>query len=852
MSLLDPIPSPVAHADFAALEWEPLLTLVASFGSSSVGREAILALVPSTDEEWITRQHQLTGELRLLLEEQVSIPLGGLFDPTQLAAKARIPDAALEAVELQAVARLAHDVAAWQNLLCEPPARIAGRLPGLSDLSAQLTMNLRPLAGVPNDRSSSLGWLAESIERKIQPDGTLADDASPELNRIRRDQERQQRLIEASLRAVLRKLSSDGSTQDDVITIRGERFVIPVRSELKRRVSGVIHGASSSGQTVYIEPLETIEQNNELVRLIEEEQAEIHRIFVALTRMVGSFAQPLVEGARVLALVDSLQARARFARAYDCIAPVLAPDRLNLEAARHPLLEKRLRATHHRNDKEPSLRAPAGGQIVPLVLELTADERQLIISGPNTGGKTVALKTTALLAMMAQAGMPVPAASASFPVFTAFLADIGDAQSIEAALSTFSAHITNLDRLAHLADARSLVLLDELGSATDPEEGSALAVAVASYFLSAGAWTLISTHHTSLKVYAANTPGVRNAAAGVDELTLAPNYQLRLGVPGASAGIQTAERLGLNAAIIAAARQRLGSQQADIARFLDRLHNELAALEQERKSTREQQYGLNQERAKLAREGDVELRNRVRDLENKLASLLKDFEFQMRENVRAIEDRAAQQKLSKEAERRINRMRREFQESFNQTVVAHRTGADQGDANAQPHVLKHIATGDQVRIKSMNKIAVVQREIEKDLFEVALGPIKMRVKRDEIAEVVRSDQESSANAKANPLAAARQHKNVHVSVTSANTDDMRMEINLIGRTVDEATEELEKYLDRAFLAGLPRVRVIHGHGAGILRRGVREFLKGHPHVAGVAEAPQNEGGMGATLVELRQ
>ena len=824
MSLLDPIPSPAAHADFGALEWEPLLALVAGFASSPVGREAILALVPSTDEEWIACQHRLTGELRLLLQEQVSIPLGGLFDPTQLAAKARIPDAALEAAELQAVARLANDVAAWQALLREPPARVAGKLPGLSELSAQLTMNLHPLA--------------ESIERKIQPDGSLADDASPELNRIRREQERQQRLIEESLRAALRKLSSDGSTQDDVITIRGERFVIPVRSELKRRVSGVIHGASSSGQTVYVEPLETIEQNNELVRLIEEEQAEIHRIFVALTRQVGACAQSLVEGAHVLALVDSLQARARFARAYDCIAPLLTADRLSLEAARHPLLEKRLRAT--------------SGQIVPLLLELTADERQLIISGPNTGGKTVALKTVALLAMMAQAGVPVPASAASFPVFTAFLADIGDAQSIEAALSTFSAHITNLDRLARLADARSLVLLDELGSATDPEEGSALAVAVASYFLQAGAWALISTHHTSLKVYAANTPGVRNAAAGVDEKTLAPNYQLLLGVPGASAGIQTAERLGLNAAIIAAARERLGSQQADIARFLDRLHNELAQLEQERKVTREQQYALNQERAKLAREGDVELRNRVRELESKLASLLKDFEFQMRENVRAIEDRAAQQKLSKEAERRINRMRREFQESFNQTVVAHRTGADQGDANAQPHVLKHIAGGDQVRIKSMNKIAVVQREIEKDLFEVALGPIKMRVKRDEIAEVVRSVQDSSANDRANPLAAARQHKNVHVSVTSANTDDMRIEINLIGRTVDEATEELEKYLDRAFLAGLPRVRVIHGHGAGILRRGVRDFLKGHPHVATIAEAPQNEGGMGATLVELRQ
>jgi DNA mismatch repair protein MutS2 len=823
MPLLDPIPSPVEHADFTALEWEPLLALVAGFASSPVGRYAILDLQPSTDEGWIGSQHQLTGEVRLLLSEQVSIPLGGLFDPTQHAAKAQIFGAALEAGELQAVARLANDVASWQALLQSPPARLLGKLPGLSGLSAALTTSLRPLA--------------ETIERTIQPDGSLADNASPELGRIRREQERQQRLIEESLRSALRKLSSDGATQEDLITIRGDRFVIPVRAELKRRISGVVHGASSSGQTVYVEPLETIEQNNELVRLIEEEQAEIHRIFVALTRQVGGYAQALVEGARVLALVDSLQARARFARDYDCVPPTIAPDVLRLEDARHPLLEKRLRAN--------------GGRIVPLTLELTAAQRQMIISGPNTGGKTVTLKTTALLAMMAQAGLPVPARAACFPVFNAFLADIGDAQSIEAALSTFSAHITNLDRLSKLAGPRSLVLLDELGSSTDPEEGSALAVAIASHFLEAGAWTLISTHHTSLKVYAANTTGVSNAAAGVDEVTLAPNYQLRLGVPGASAGIQQAERLGLNASIVAAARERMGSQQVDIARFLDRLHNEVTQLEAERKAARESEYALNQQRAKLAREGDVELRNRTRELETKLASLLKDFEFQMRETVRAIEDRAAQQKLSKEAERRMMRLRREFQESFNQTVVAHRTGADSGDANAQPHVVRHVAAGDQVRLKSMNKVAVVQREVEKDLFEVALGPIKMRVKRDDIAEVLRP-AEIRLNERADPLAAARQQKNVHVTVTSANTDDMRMEINLIGRTVDEATEELEKYLDRAFLAGLPRVRVIHGHGAGILRRGVREFLKGHPHVATLAEAPQNEGGQGATLVELRQ
>ncbi len=435
MSLLDPIPSLIENADLASLEWEPLLELVAGFSASAIGRNGVLALRPSTDAEWITREHRLTGEVRLLLGEQVSIPLGGLFDPSQLLAKARIPDVALEAAELQSIARIANDIAAWQALLQSPPARLAGKMAGLAALSAGLTINLRPLA--------------ESIERKIQPNGTLADDASPELGRIRREQERQQRQIEESLRAALRKLSSDGATQDDLITIRGDRFVIPVRSELKRRVSGVVHGASSSGQTVYVEPLETIEQNNELVRLIEEEQAEIHRIFVALTRQVGGYADALAQGARVLALVDSLQARARFAQEYECVAPAITPDRLQLESARHPLLEKHLRGT--------------GGQVVPLTLELTSVARQLVISGPNTGGKTVTLKTGALLAMMAQAGIPVPASAASFPVFTAFLADIGDAQSIEAELSTFSAHILNLDRLSRLADSRSLVLLDELG-----------------------------------------------------------------------------------------------------------------------------------------------------------------------------------------------------------------------------------------------------------------------------------------------------------------------------------------------------------------------------------------------------
>jgi DNA mismatch repair protein MutS2 len=822
MSLLSPTPDPVQHLDTMALEWQPLLALVANYAISSVGRAAIESLTPSTDQPWIDHQHQLVQEIRVLLNAAPSIPLGGLFDPTQLAAKAQIPQSALEPEELQSIARIAADIAAWQSLLRTPPPNIGTQIQGLHELSRTLTQNLSPLA--------------ESIQRKLLPDGTLADDASPELSRIRRAQQRQHRVIEESLRAALRRLSSDNQTQDDLITIRGDRFVIPVKAEQKRKVSGVVHGASSSGQTVYVEPLETIEQNNELVRLLEEEQAEIHRIFVALTTEVATYSDSLIAGARVLTVVDTLQARARFGIAYDCIRPVFDGQIFRLESARHPLLEKRLKNS--------------GGKIVPFTLELQAQARQLIISGPNTGGKTVTLKTTALCALMAQSGIPVPATAATQPIFSAFLADIGDAQSIEQALSTFSAHIINLDRISHLASPTSLILLDELGSATDPDEGSALAVAVANYFRETQSWSLISTHHTSLKIYAANTQGVINAAAGVDEVTLVPNYQLRLGVPGASAGIQTAQRLGLNIAIVTAARDRMGTQQADIARFLQNLQQQLTDLEAERKSTREEKYALNQERARLAREGDVELKRRTRELEQQLASLLKDFEYQMRQAVAAIDDKTAQLKLSKESERRINQLRRDFEQQFNSTVVAHKHGADKGDPNAQPHVVKQVTPGDQVRIKSMNKIGTITREVEKDLYEIALGTLKMRIKRDDIAEVVAPAGKPLVSEK--PLDAVARQKGVRVTVTSSGSSDMKPEINLIGRTVDEARGELEKYLDQAFLAGLPRVRVVHGTGMGILRRALREYLRTHPHVAKIEEPSHQEGGAGATTVDLRQ
>jgi len=473
---------------------------------------------------------------------------------------------------------------------------------------------------------------------------------------------------------------------------------------------------------------------------------------------------------------------------------------------------------------------------------LEGDQRELIITGPNTGGKTVGLKTTGLLALMAQSGIPVPAHRMEMPLFDAVLADIGDYQSIEQNLSTFSAHVTNIDRLSRTATARSLVLLDELGSATDPEEGAALAVAIAEHFLKIGCFTIISTHHTSLKVFAANSAGVVNAAVGFDEATLQPTYELRLGVPGASAGINIAHRLGLNPAIIQSARSRLGSQARDVEQFLDRLHAELREAEAERLRLRSKEEELKREQTRLASEGKREQQEKTRELEKKLEALLRDFEYHAREAVSAIQDKAAAQKASKEAERRIAKLRRDFREQFDSSVVAHVSGADRDDPNAQPSLVQNVSEGDFVKLKSMGRNAKVTRQLDNKHFEVEVGSMKMRIAREDIAAVV-------GRAAENPIAAARARG---VSVALQNeAENVPSEINVIGHTVDDATREVEKFVDRAFLAGLPRVRIVHGSGMGILRKALRQYLQKHPHVESVAEPPQQEGGGGATVAELR-
>ena len=824
----------LVHHSARVLEFDALRELLRGYASSPLGQERIAALAPSTDRDWIERQQELAGEIREFRRGGGRFDFSALIDIGLLVEKSRIAGAALETTEIRDVILVVDRAAEWREIALHPPANMRSDWHGVRALSDQIV-----------DFTEFL----RSFRNKIQPDGTLEDKASPELARIRREIEKQRRSIQESLRGYLRRLAEGGTVQDELVTIRGERFVIPVKVEQKRRVQGVVHGASSSGQTVFVEPLETIEQNNELVRLLEEELAEIHRILLEMTQHIGGHAEEILAAADALGELELQFAKARFAENYNCVAVTLSGQqdscgdgrprpsgaseaRLLLHNARHPLLERNLKAK--------------GISIVPVTVELEGERRQFIITGPNTGGKTVTLKTVGLLALMAQSGLPVPADRAELPVFDAVLADIGDYQSIEQNLSTFSAHVTNIDFISRTATAQSLVLLDELGSSTDPEEGAALAVAIAGHFSGIGCMTVISTHHTSLKVYAANTPGVVNASVGFDEATLQPTYELKVGVPGASAGINIARRLGLNPAIIESARARLGTQARDVGQFLDKLHADLREAENERLRLKTREQQLEREKAHLAVEGRKEQQAKIREMEKKLESLLRDFEYHAREAVNAVQDRAAAQKLSKDAERRIAKLRREFREQFDSTVVAHSTGADHGDPHAQPQVVKHVSQGDTVKLKSTGRPARVVRKVDDNHFEVEMGAMKMKIARDDIAEVLASAQGQSADT---PVKAARA-RGISVSLENEGAT-VPSEINVIGQTVDDASREVERFVDRAFLAGLPRVRVVHGSGMGILRKALRQLLLQHPHVATVAEPPQNEGGGGATVVELR-
>jgi DNA mismatch repair protein MutS2 len=791
------------------LQFDELKSLVAHYAGSNAGRALVEELAPHSDRAALEAALAESGEaIAYLRELDGSQDLLHLrFDQLRdVAGPARILNVAGASLAGSEILDLFHNFALageFRSALL----KVVARFPRL----ARRAHNL-----------ADLRELAKRYARAFLPDGSLADQASVALGRLRRDIEKQHKSIQESLERFMRAHRNDGTLQEDFVTIREDRFVVPIVAGQKGRVDGVIHGSSGTGRTLFLEPLETIGLNNQLVRLREDELREIERILAEISNALREHAEEISATAEALAEFDLIFAKAGFARDYDSVIPRFSSGdrRLVLRAARHPLLEAILR-----KQRKP---------IVPVSFELDEARRCLLISGPNTGGKTVTMKTTGLLALMAHAGVPVPCAEAEFPLLDDVLADIGDQQSIAESLSSFSGHLLHVKSMLEQVTPNSLVLLDELGRATDPEEGGALGVAMLDEFRKSGAFCLASTHLLPLKLYGARTPGVLNASMGFDESSLQPTYQLRLGSPGKSAGLDIATRLQLPEALLAHARSVLPRMQADFQDLLRELQRQADTNTQREAELAEATRQANQRQSDLEKDALRHEQQRQREWEKKSAALVADFEARAQAMMERLSETSDQRKAADQAQRLISKTKREFREEAAEAMAP---PAETAQASL---VRLQIVEGAKVRLKDVHEIATVRRILKNGNLEVEAGFLKMQIPREDVVEVVSPDAVQT-----------KLPKNVKLDA-GPTWDVTYREINVIGQRAEEAIELVDKFIDSAALASINRVRIIHGHGMGILKRAVAEFLGTNPHVSRHYPATQAEGGAGATIVELRE
>jgi DNA mismatch repair protein MutS2 len=841
---------------FGVLEYDSLRALVRHGAQTPMGRARADALAPMEDLNAVRRALRTVSECLELRRRGAGWSFSELADPSESIARLKIEGAVLDPLALLELARL-----------CDQAGEARARIQSERDAAPALWESV---AGLPRELYS----LAARVTSKILPGGELDDRASPELARIRHDINRLRSNITRSLEALMRR--ADEAIQDELVTIRNDRFVIPVRSDHRGRVAGVAHGSSSSGMTVFVEPLETIEANNELQALRETEQREITRILATLTDEMRRELPSIELAAATVAELDFVAAKAATAHAFDCVEPeVTQGGALELVDARHPLLEENLRAE--------------GGAVVPVSLRLDAGRPVMVISGANAGGKTVVLKTAGLVALMALSGLHTPARSASVPLYASVLADIGDRQSLAAHLSTFTAHIRNISRMIELcaqSKGPALVLLDEVGTGTDPEEGSALGVAVVDHFRRAcGAHVVATTHYSGLKHYAASEQGVQNASVEFDEKTLQPTYRLLVGIAGSSSGLDIAERFGFPSHIVRAAAARVDNSSRAAGDYLRRIKREAEEAEAMRRALEEERAAVAEKYSALEREAERRETERVQEFEREMRAGLADFEQRSRELISKIEDRAERVRVEREAERRAAELRRESRRAAQaarattkaKTVeqpsgvrVVRNAGASSsaslssspasptppGATEFRPAAeQREIVKGDAVRLRSFGKIGTVE-SVRDGEAEVRVGNVRLREKLKNLELLERVAAKPDAARRGEPrgaqleqLAAARPTTQVRLSESRGEPD---AELNLIGRTTDEARDAVDKFLDEAYLHGYASVRIIHGHGTGALRRAVADTLRGHPHVEGFDAAPANQGGAGATVVELKR
>jgi len=797
------------------LEYDKLKALLKGYAHSQLGALRAAKLQPFWQLDTIRHQQRLCSEAKAFYQTSNGFPLQGLKDISPTLYKVSKPGAILEVEELLSIARVA---AAAQNVQRSVKRRNPKDFPKLFSI-------VRNLPTFPE--------LTQSIDRCLSPDGEVLDHASPALRSIRRRLVHTRTNIQSKLESLLQSPNHQRSIQEHVITSRNDRYVIPIKQDSKHNFPGVVQGQSSSGATAFIEPFGVVELNNELHQLSDEERQEIRRILLELSDLVREHLASLELALDILGGLDFLGAKARLSIELNGIEPVLnTRGAIKLIEARHPLLEMNLRdsAKLKKEERDPNLPE----RIVPTDATLGDTFRTMVITGPNTGGKTVVLKTIGLLTLMAQSGLHIPAKLGSeIGVFGQMFADIGDEQSIEQNLSTFSSHITKIISILKEADENSLVLLDEIGAGTDPTEGAALGMAILDWLETRKVRTVATTHYGALKAYAHAQEGMENASMEFDWQTLQPTYRLQIGVPGSSNAFKIAQRLGMPDAITDAAKAYTGNQTVAVEDLIVSMQASQNELDVERE--------IVQDKLRVA---DTEAR-KYKALVNQIEAEREEFRYQAEQEAVTILKEAR-----KLVEQTIAEVRRENASKESVSGVFTRIeGAqqklserrEQQNHAAKPHPgAISVQVGDKVRVKSLNQFGeVLSVSNGKTPLLIKVGNMQMRVSYREIEPVHPADNK-------------RELSTSILDVQYSKTGNVKTELNLQGKTVHEAWAETDKYIDDAFLAGLPRVRIIHGKGTGALRNAIHDLLADHTQVNDFQLAALNEGGAGATIVTLKE
>jgi DNA mismatch repair protein MutS2 len=790
-----------------ALEFDRIVDAVRGFAETPMGRERLARLAPSSDPPKVAQLLSATTEVAHYLGRHGLLPLRAPTELAQMLDWLAIQGRLLEGPRLLAFAAFLESVEETRAAI----RKVASECPLLDQVSAT---------------TASFRHEITQIREKIDPSGEVVDQASQELKLIRERLRKQRARLRSTLESYLRGKETAKYLQEQVVTERGGRYVLVVKAEHRSSIPGVVHGASTSGASLFLEPLSTVEINNDIVALEEQEAEEIRRILLALTDAFRSRAIDLHRTVEAATEIDVRQARARYSQSVDGIEPRLSPDgAFELQAARHPLL------------KEP----------VPVTIKILPPATALLITGPNTGGKTVALKTAGLLALMAQSGLRIPAADGSrLPVFRSLFADIGDEQSIEASLSTFSGHITNIASMDKGLIIPALVLLDEVGSGTDPIEGGALGVSIVDHFRRRGATMVATSHYDALKSYASTTAGVASAAFGFNAETFAPTYELHYGAPGRSLALEIASRLGLAPAIVETARANMSAREAQLAEHLAKIDRDMRALEHEQRLASREREALAEDESKmrqreealkqreetfkrrLTEELDTQVRQARREIDEVIAAL--------KEKTAAIAHEAAKEGMTTsepglartDARAAVESVARRFLEP-----VAPKEPDTRTSSSPAPSV------GDRVIVAGLGLEAMVTALHD--------GSAELDVRGKRLRASIRDLRVVAAA----PAAPPRAH--VHVEVNRGrDATAPPIDLNVIGCTVDEALARAERFLDESLMSDQRVVRFIHGYGTGQLKRALAGFLQQHPLVARFDAAPPEQGGGGVTVVELKE